>query len=152
MLDDCSRLRNVITALPSKRHFIPSLLIIHWAEAESSVASDFLAMVGHSSVFETLSNPNWFIKAKRLESESILQSYRVFAITTATKELDSRLQNVLSLLEFDTEGKLAQSLSSRSLFKAFEPTFTSFFNEWMENSKSSHCCKSLGTCFIVNSS
>ena len=83
------------------------------------------------------------IKAKRLESESIIQTYHILSVTSASKELDSRLQNILCSLQLDTEGKLVQSLSSRNLFKAFEPTFTSFFNEWMENSKSSHDSKSL---------
>jgi len=82
------------------------------------------------------------MKAKQLESESIIQSCHVFPVTAATKELDLRLQNILTSLQFDTEGKLVQSLRPKNLFKAFEPTFTSFFNEWKENSKSSRCGQS----------
>ena|SRR5258707_11814264 len=84
----------------------------------------------------------FFMKVKQLESESIIQSYHVFPVTAATKELDLRLRNILTSLQFDTEGRLVQSLKPKDLFKVFEPTFTSFFNEWMENSKSSYCSKS----------
>lgn len=45
VLDDCSRLREVINTLPPKRYFVPSLLIIHWAEDDVSMPSDFLDMV-----------------------------------------------------------------------------------------------------------
>jgi hypothetical protein len=41
-----------MTTLPAKRHFVPSLLVIRWAEEESSVPSDFLSMVGFFPVFE----------------------------------------------------------------------------------------------------
>lgn len=30
MLDDCSRLRDVMSLLPEDRHFIPSILLIVW--------------------------------------------------------------------------------------------------------------------------
>jgi nuclear mRNA export protein SAC3 len=45
-LDDCSRLREIIKALPAKRHFVPSLLVIHWVEAGSAAPGvDFIDMV-----------------------------------------------------------------------------------------------------------
>ncbi|KAJ7750571.1 hypothetical protein B0H16DRAFT_1318561, partial [Mycena metata] len=31
VLDECSRLRELIKALPDKRHFVPSLLLFVWA-------------------------------------------------------------------------------------------------------------------------
>ena len=47
ILDDCSRLRDIIKALPVKRRYIPSLLIISWSEGEEShSSSDFFDMVG----------------------------------------------------------------------------------------------------------
>jgi hypothetical protein len=47
ILDDCSRLRNIIKALPVKRRYIPSLLIISWTEGEeNNASSDFFDMVG----------------------------------------------------------------------------------------------------------
>ena len=48
ILDDCSRLRDIFKALPVKRRYIPSLLIISWTEGEESHASsDFFDMVGY---------------------------------------------------------------------------------------------------------
>ncbi|KAJ7430961.1 hypothetical protein B0H11DRAFT_1679179, partial [Mycena galericulata] len=34
VLDDCCRLRDIIKALPEKRHFVPSLLLIVWTADE----------------------------------------------------------------------------------------------------------------------
>ena len=51
VLDDCSRLRDIVKTLPPKRHFIPSLLIFCWTEgADSYPATDFFDMV-HSLSF-----------------------------------------------------------------------------------------------------
>ena len=48
ILDDCSRLRDIIKTLPVKRRYIPSLLIISWTEGEESHASiDFFEMVSY---------------------------------------------------------------------------------------------------------
>ncbi|KAJ3510677.1 hypothetical protein NLJ89_g4539 [Agrocybe chaxingu] len=116
VLDDCSRLRELIKTLPSDRHFIPSLLIICWAEEDqASSASDFFDM------------------ANRLVSESVFQSCQAFAMTSATKDLDNKLNCVLSSMNLDTEGKLVQSLSSKGVFKLFESSFRTFVTEWMEN-------------------
>jgi hypothetical protein len=52
VLDDCSRLRDIIKALPEKRHFVPSLLLFVWAADEpassdsTTLPADFLDMVG----------------------------------------------------------------------------------------------------------
>lgn len=46
ILDDCSRLREVVEALPEDRHFVPSVLFINWGEGEqASVSHDVLSMV-----------------------------------------------------------------------------------------------------------
>jgi hypothetical protein len=45
MLDDCSRLRDIIESLPPDRHFIPSLLTISWSGEEPNSSSDFNDMV-----------------------------------------------------------------------------------------------------------
>jgi hypothetical protein len=75
VLDDCSRLRDVISALPANRHFVPSLLIIHWAEEESSL----LPRISRTWLVVLLSLRHsltlLIMKAKQLESESIIQSY-----------------------------------------------------------------------------
>ena len=61
-------------------------------------------------------------------------------MTSATKDLDNKLDNLLSSLDLDLEGKLVQSFSIRGAFKIFEPTFSLFLSEWMEN------CNTYGRC------
>ncbi|KAF5375889.1 hypothetical protein D9615_008201 [Tricholomella constricta] len=117
ILDDCARLRDLVNAFPSKRHFIPSLLIISWIEEEDQAKSmtDFADMT-----------------KKLVESRSIDSSY-MLSITAATKDLDRKLGEALNTLDLDLEGKLVRSLSIRGTFKLFEPPFTSFMTEWIEN-------------------
>ena len=79
------------------------------------------------------------MKAKQLESESMIQFFQVFSMTTGTNDLDCRLRNSLTSMHLDMEGKLVKSLNSKGLFKAFEPTSSSFFNEWIESSKRGYC-------------
>ncbi|KIM44074.1 hypothetical protein M413DRAFT_9323 [Hebeloma cylindrosporum] len=116
ILDDCSRFREIIGTLPAKRHFVPSVLIIYWGESEqTSKSSDLFDMV------------------KKLVADSVLQSYQVLAMTSSTKDLDKKLDDALSLLALDTEGRLVQLTSLRGCFKMFDPTFDTFIGEWMEN-------------------
>ena len=82
------------------------------------------------------------MKAKQLESQSIIQVCHVFSMTANTKDLDSTLRNSLTSMHLDVEGKLVKSLNSKALFKAFEPTSSLFFNEWLESSKHSYCSQS----------
>ncbi|KAF8814570.1 hypothetical protein BYT27DRAFT_7249958 [Phlegmacium glaucopus] len=116
ILDDCSRLRDIVKALPAKRRYIPSLFIICWTEGEEiRAASDFFDMV------------------KKLVADSVLQSYQIFAMTAVTKDLDNKFDTALQSLDLDLEGKLVQTLSLRGVFKIFETTFSSFLSEWIEN-------------------
>ena len=78
---------------------------------------------------------NYFNQVKKLVADSVLQSYHVFAMTSATKDLDNILNGALQSLDLDLEGKLVQTLSLRGVFKLFEPTLNTFLNEWIEN-----CC------------
>jgi hypothetical protein len=51
ILDDCSRLRDVMLALPADRHYIPSLLLIVWTENQlETVGSDLRKMVCNSAL------------------------------------------------------------------------------------------------------
>lgn len=47
ILDDCTRLRGVLSTLPEGRHFIPSLLVIIWQP--SALSPDFQTEVGSLS-------------------------------------------------------------------------------------------------------
>jgi len=98
VLDDCSRLRDIVEALPPRRHFVPSLLTISWVDVEhDDIAVDFKSMVS------------------KLVNDGILSSHREFSITTETIDLDTKLEDALRTLAFDVEGKLAQLLSVRGI-------------------------------------
>ena len=46
ILDDCSRMRDIISSLPEDRHFVPAILIVVWADGGSKGSpKDFLEMV-----------------------------------------------------------------------------------------------------------
>jgi len=80
---------------------------------------------------------------KKLAVDSTILSYQQFAMTSETKNLDNKLQALLSSLSIDTEGKLVRSLSLKGAFKVFEQTFGLFLNEWMEN------CNTYGRCTLI---
>ncbi|PPQ99374.1 hypothetical protein CVT24_009204 [Panaeolus cyanescens] len=116
ILDDCSRLRELMQSLPPKRHFIPSLLVICWAEgSDMALTTDFFDMI------------------KKFIQDGVLQSSQTFSITAATKELDTKLETTLSGLTLDVQGKRVQTLPARGVFKLFEATFNVYINEWVEN-------------------
>ncbi|KAG5735430.1 SAC3 family protein 1 [Termitomyces sp. T112] len=115
ILDDCSRLRDIVQAFPPKRRFLPSLLIISWIEEDqNTTATDFTNMV-----------------EKLIESETI-EGYRTFPITSKTKDLDGKLGEVLNSLSLDVQGKFVKVLTIHGIFKLFELSFTSFISEWIE--------------------
>ncbi|KAG5641628.1 hypothetical protein DXG03_004564 [Asterophora parasitica] len=107
ILDDCSRLRDIVNAFPSRRHFIPSLLVISWTEEEQAKpATDFADMVN-----------------KLVQSQSMNKCHTL-SITSATRDLDEKFDEALKTLTLDLEGKLVQSLPIHGIFKVFEPSFT----------------------------
>ena len=141
-MDDCSRLRDVIKALPVTRRFIPSLLVISWTEEESHLASDFFDMVGYFCLVHKDENLiNFCYQVKKLVGDSVLQSYHVFAITSATKDLDNKLSDALQSLNLDLEGKLVQTMSLKGVFKLFEPAFNPFLSEWIEHCSTNGACE-----------
>jgi hypothetical protein len=50
ILEDCTRLREVIEAFPTDRHYVPSLLCIAWSERDPESSKDFDDMVGRSVI------------------------------------------------------------------------------------------------------
>ncbi|KAM6499495.1 SAC3 domain containing protein [Amanita muscaria] len=117
ILDDCARLRDIVKALPSRRHYIPSLLLIRWADAvEPASNSDLSEMV------------------QKLVNDSIIGAARVFNVTSDAKNLDTQFTEALADLKLDTTGQLVEFLTIQSLFKRFGSMLDSFASEWMENS------------------
>ncbi|KAF8621366.1 hypothetical protein AX15_007833 [Amanita polypyramis BW_CC] len=117
ILDDCARLRDIVKALPSKRHYIPSLLVIHWGDAS-----------------EFLDNSDFSEMVRKLVDDSVIGNMCIFSVTTEATDLDIKFKDALSNLRLDTSGKLVQSLSVQGLFKRFESALDSFISEWLENS------------------
>ncbi|KAJ7207064.1 hypothetical protein GGX14DRAFT_456067 [Mycena pura] len=122
ILDDCSRLRDIIKAFPEKRHFVPCLLLFVWSAAETTSSSDSTTLPG-----------DMLDMIKTLVADSVISSFRVFCVTAATTDLDGKLQTALSELEIDVEGRLVQSLTLKDVFKLFDSAFNSFISDCIEN-------------------
>ena len=53
ILDDLARLRDVLSLLPERRHYVPSLFVVNWdSQAASEIASDIRDMVSLSYLSE----------------------------------------------------------------------------------------------------
>ncbi|KAJ7145418.1 hypothetical protein C8R43DRAFT_1012730 [Mycena crocata] len=124
ILDDCSRLRDIVKSLPDKRHFMPSLLLVVWAadepasSSDSTLAADLLDM------------------ATKLVADSVISSFRPFCVTATSTDLDRKFGEAVGGLQLDVEGRLVQSLTMRDIFKLFDPIFNAFISEWLENCSS----------------
>ncbi|KAK0449033.1 uncharacterized protein EV420DRAFT_1750746 [Desarmillaria tabescens] len=57
LLDDCSRLRDIIKSLPENRHYVPSLLVIWWAEEGERSAGVGVCRYGVLRLFENILEP-----------------------------------------------------------------------------------------------
>lgn len=94
VLDDCSRLRDIVNALPAGRHFVPSLLVITWIDAHvGNILSDFTMM------------------ASQFIQDGILGGHQTFSISSETRDLDIKLDQAVSALGLDLEGQLVHHLS-----------------------------------------
>lgn len=100
ILDDCSRLRDILETLPSRRHFVPSIITVSWAERDD-VSVDFNTMLS------------------KLVNDGVLGSSQNFSVTNETMDLDSKLEDVLGTTAFDVEGKLVQLLSVQGKIFSF---------------------------------
>ncbi|KAF7323847.1 Nuclear export factor [Mycena kentingensis (nom. inval.)] len=118
VLDDCTRIRDVMEALPTKRHFVPALVLVVWAAKDGAPAS--LPLDLQSMVEEYV-------------SESVISSFTVFSLTATTTGLDAKFQQALDVLDVDVVGTRVHWLTMKELFKLFDPAFTNFVAEWLEN-------------------
>ncbi|KAG1893364.1 SAC3/GANP/Nin1/mts3/eIF-3 p25 family-domain-containing protein [Suillus fuscotomentosus] len=114
MLDDCSRLRDIIESLPPDRHFIPSLLTICWSGEEPDSSSDFNDMIA------------------AILHDEISSSYVNLSLTSTASDLDSRFQSALQSLKVDTEGKLVRWMFVPDLFRLWKPIWQTFTSQRLE--------------------
>ena len=97
ILEDCTRLGEIIEVFPADRHYVPSLLCIAWPERDPD-HFDNDDMVGRSVV---LAFPCSF----RAQVESImLTSTHELLISTVALDLDSGSGKLLQVVPFDLEG------------------------------------------------
>ncbi|EIW77736.1 hypothetical protein CONPUDRAFT_128686 [Coniophora puteana RWD-64-598 SS2] len=122
-LDDCARLREIIGALPSERHFVPTLLSISWTggnkkdpskDENSRSGDDFDGMVAG------------YIK------DGTLKAHRDFKLSTTTGDLDSRFSEALEGLQIDVSGELVIKTSLSELLKAPRAVWLEFASRWLE--------------------
>ncbi|KAG1858520.1 SAC3/GANP/Nin1/mts3/eIF-3 p25 family-domain-containing protein [Suillus subluteus] len=116
MLDDCSRLRDIIESLPPDRHFIPSLLTISWPGGEPDSSSDFSDMIA------------------AILHDEIASSHVDLSLTSTALDLDSRFQSALQSVKVDTEGKLVRWMSVLDLFTQWKPIWQTFTFQRLEQS------------------
>ncbi|KAJ8080356.1 hypothetical protein PM082_017189 [Marasmius tenuissimus] len=120
ILDDCSRLRDLIKTLPRQRYFVPALLVVWWSEGGEEGAP-----MPESDLSVMLHN---------LVTSGTLSSTRVFSITASTKDLDSKFSEALSSLSLDTEGRLVKAMTTTGVWRAYdEKVIRGFMTEWIEN-------------------
>ncbi|KAJ7615024.1 SAC3 domain-containing protein [Mycena polygramma] len=121
VLDDCSRLRDIIKALPERRHFVPSLLLIVWAGDEPASSTNSALLPG-----------DFLDMINKMVADSSISSFQPFCVTATTTDLDRKFGEAVNLLQLDVEGRLVQSLTLRDVFRLFDPVFNSFISEWTE--------------------
>lgn len=114
MLDDCSRLRDIIESLPPDRHFIPSLLTISWSGGEPDSSADFNDMIA------------------AILHDEISSSHVDISLTSTASDLDSRFQSALESLKLDAEGKLVRWMSVPDLFRQWRPIWHTFTSQRLE--------------------
>ncbi|KAJ3554038.1 hypothetical protein NP233_g12506 [Leucocoprinus birnbaumii] len=112
VLDDCSRLRDIVDMLSTKRHYVPAVVILNWGNQK--VDDEFLNMV------------------KKYVEEEVFAGHATMGITT-TMNLDEVLSGVLRSVKLDVEGRLVRSLTIRGIFRTFEEEFSNFLVEWLDN-------------------
>ncbi|KAK0201245.1 SAC3 domain-containing protein [Desarmillaria ectypa] len=116
LLDDCSRLRDIVKSLPENRHYVPSLLVIWWAEEENAQpASEVAEMV------------------QKLATEGTVGNFEILSITSMTKDLDFKFAESIGALNFDLEGRLVKGLTVKGVLRLFESILEPFMQEWLDN-------------------
>lgn len=117
ILDDCSRMRDIVRGLPSERPFVPSLLCLSWSEDERLEAnSEMMDMVCRCLLFwdEPVSEALFLsLQVIKLEHQGILASYHSLSLTSDPASLDNKFREALALLKLDVTGSLAEVLPLR---------------------------------------
>ncbi|KZT03060.1 uncharacterized protein LAESUDRAFT_729568 [Laetiporus sulphureus 93-53] len=118
VLDDCSRLRDIIKNLPAAEHlrFTPTLVVLQWsAEKENEAAQDFVNM------------------AKKKVNQGVLRDVSTFMIPSTTTDLDSKFQEYLGTVQFDLNDRHSVTIGWRDLVNNFTVPYAAAVADWLES-------------------
>ncbi|KAF6752642.1 nuclear pore-associated protein [Ephemerocybe angulata] len=112
VLDDCTRLRDVVKAFPSRRYYTPSVLLLCWAH-DTKQYSDIITMV------------------EKLVDEGTIKGYNAVLFNAKDKDPEGDFEKALRETNLDLEGELVKAFSVRDLFKSFSAVLNPFLSEWV---------------------
>ncbi|KLO12076.1 hypothetical protein SCHPADRAFT_436815 [Schizopora paradoxa] len=112
VLDECSRLREIIESLPLLRHFTPSILVIMWDHPGEY--KDLLDMLE---------------KQKR---DAVILDHHVLAISTGQSDFDEVFNLALSKLHLDLKGELVERWSLQDVFESLTAHWRDAFSMWAD--------------------
>ncbi|EJD00557.1 uncharacterized protein FOMMEDRAFT_112104 [Fomitiporia mediterranea MF3/22] len=113
VLDDCSRLRDVVSTLPEDRHYTPSILFINW---DSSSGNEVDPEISH-------------MIAKYIEDGILRDSVTVIMSSDDTNET---FANCLSRVDVDLRGDLVEKLNLSDLFEWLSPPWSEAASIWVD--------------------
>ncbi|RXW14883.1 hypothetical protein EST38_g10970 [Candolleomyces aberdarensis] len=111
VLDDCSRLRDIVKSFPARRYYVPSVL--------------FICYVHNPEPYAEL-----FAMADKLKTDRTIKGYNALTLTQTDKDPDEKLRAALNGSPLDMEGELVRTLSVRDLYKQFLAVLNPFMSEW----------------------
>ncbi|KAF9809634.1 hypothetical protein IEO21_07326 [Rhodonia placenta] len=119
ILDDCSRLRDIIDSLPQDEdlRFIPSLLVIDWVDSSegSQAAVDFVTMT------------------EKLVSDGIIKGVSTLTVSTKMSDPDGKMVDILNSMPLDVEDRFVVSISWEDLTNRFLLLFKEAVSEWLDS-------------------
>ncbi|KAJ3898792.1 hypothetical protein F5879DRAFT_1005617, partial [Lentinula edodes] len=139
----------------AEKWFIPSLILIHWAEKEDEeIPRDVVDLISlyTPSSSPSPSSPTSTPHIHHPSEQPTLAAYSVLSITSTATDLDARFERALGGLSglgsrsesglgsrsgLDVDGRLVRVVEGvNGLFTLLQPAFTAFLGEWLDNCSS----------------
>jgi nuclear mRNA export protein SAC3 len=122
ILDDCSRLRDIVESLPKQRRYLPSLFLLAWGDPGAADLQPDLKSMVHSSIPSILLYVDRRFQIDTWEEEGVFASYATLALNDATKNVDGKFADVLKSLALDVQGeRMAPFTFKGTLHLLFRP-------------------------------
>ncbi|RPD53579.1 hypothetical protein L227DRAFT_581247 [Lentinus tigrinus ALCF2SS1-6] len=118
VLDDCARLRDIISALPppDERHFEPCLLVINWTEVEDGDKTRDLVDMTH-----------------KLVHDGVVKHVSYFNVSATAKELDRKFADLLDITPLDTEDQLSVAMTWKDVTRLFVAPVESAISDLLDS-------------------